>query len=129
MLPHFVKIAAIGTLADVVPLVGENRVIAHCGLSGLSLGPHGAGLEALLAESGLLGKQLDSFHVGFVLAPRLNAAGRMRSPDLSLDLLLLRGQDAETRTRARDLARQLSEENTQRQEQEAAILAEAQTND
>ncbi|MEO7191537.1 MAG: single-stranded-DNA-specific exonuclease RecJ [Vicinamibacterales bacterium] len=124
-LPHFVKIAAIGTLADVVPLVGENRVLAHCGLGALSLGPHGAGLEALLAESGLLGKQLDSFHVSFVLAPRLNAAGRMSTPDLALDLLLMRGRTDEVRARARDLARQLSAENTKRQEQELAILTEA----
>ena len=94
LLPHFVKVAAIGTLADVVPLVGENRVIAHCGLSGLSRGPHGAGLEALLEECGLLGAELDSFHVGFMLAPRLNAAGRMGSADLALDLLLMRGRDA-----------------------------------
>ena len=50
-LPHFVKIAAIGTLADVVPLVGENRVIAHCGLAALSKGPHGVGLEALLSRA------------------------------------------------------------------------------
>jgi single-stranded-DNA-specific exonuclease len=124
-LPHFVKVAAIGTMADVVPLVGENRVIAHCGLNGLSNGPHAAGIEALLEDCGLLGRQLDSFHIGFMVAPRLNAAGRMRSPDLSLDLLLLRGRDVETRTRARDLARQLSEENLERQQQEAAILTEA----
>src|SRR6185503_20706945 len=76
-LPAFVKIAAIGTLADVVPLVGENRVIARYGLASLSSGPHAAGIEALLGESGLLNRELDSFHVGFVLAPRLNAAGRM----------------------------------------------------
>jgi single-stranded-DNA-specific exonuclease len=125
VLPHFIKVAAIGTLADVVPLVGENRVIAHCGLGGLSAGRHGAGLEALLSESGLLGRRLDSFHVGFVLAPRLNAAGRMSSPDLALDLLLLRGRDEQVRGQARELARQLSEENTRRQEQEAEILAEA----
>jgi single-stranded-DNA-specific exonuclease len=124
-LPPFVKIAAIGTLADVVPLVGENRVIAHCGLMALSAGPHSAGLEALLAETGLIGRTLDSFHVGFMLAPRLNAAGRMRSPDLSLDLLLMRGRDEDTRARARELARRLSDENTLRQEQEGAILAEA----
>ncbi len=124
-LPHFLKIAAIGTLADVVPLVGENRVIAHCGLNGLSTGPHGAGLEALLSESGLLGRRLDSFHVSFGLAPRLNAAGRMSTPNLALDLLLMRGRDDDTRTRARDLARQLSDENAKRQDQEAAILAAA----
>ncbi len=125
LLPAFVKMAAIGTLADVVPLVGENRVIASCGLQGLSAGPHAPGLEALLAESGLIGKVLESFHVGFVLAPRLNAAGRMNSPDLALDLLLLRGRDDAVREKAKELARRLSDENTKRQEQEATILAEA----
>jgi single-stranded-DNA-specific exonuclease len=125
LLPHFIKIAAIGTLADVVPLVGENRVIASCGLAGLSAGPHGTGLAALLEEAGLTGKALDSFHVGFVLAPRLNAAGRMNTPDLAVELLLLRGHDADVRARARTLARQLTEENVRRQEQEAAILADA----
>jgi single-stranded-DNA-specific exonuclease len=124
-LPHFVKIAAIGTLADVVPLVGENRVIAHYGLASLSTGPHAAGLEALLEEAGLLGKPVNSFHIGFVLGPRVNAAGRMQSADLALDLLLMRGRDDDARQRARLLARRLSEENAKRQEQEAAILAEA----
>jgi len=125
VLPHFMKIAAIGTLADVVPLVGENRVIASCGLRGLSGGPHGAGLEALLEEAGLAGRRLDSFHVSFMLAPRLNAAGRMSSPDLAVDLLLMRGRDPDSRAQARRLARQLSDENTRRQSQEAEILAEA----
>jgi single-stranded-DNA-specific exonuclease len=125
VLPHFVKIAALGTLADVVPLVGENRVIAHCGLAALSAGPHGPGLEALMQECGLMGRRLDGFHVGFVMGPRLNAAGRMSSPDMAVDLLLMRGRDASTEARARDLARQLSAENTRRQEQEADILAQA----
>jgi single-stranded-DNA-specific exonuclease len=125
LLPHFVKIAAIGTLADVVPLVGENRVIARCGLEGLSRGPHTAGLEALLEESGLLGRTIDSYHVSFIVAPRLNAAGRMSSANLALDLLLMKGRDGDTRSRARDLARSLAGENARRQEQEAAILNEA----
>jgi single-stranded-DNA-specific exonuclease len=125
LLPHFVKIAAIGTLADVVPLTGENRVIAHHGLASLSTGPHTAGLTALLEECGVLGKRIDSFHVGFVLGPRINAAGRMQSADLALDLLLLRGQDEDVKSRARALARRLSEENTRRQEEEAAILTAA----
>jgi single-stranded-DNA-specific exonuclease len=124
-LPHFVKIAAIGTLADVVPLVGENRVIARYGLAELSRGPHGAGLEALLTECGLIGRELDSFHVSFGLAPRLNAAGRMGSAELAAGLLLLRGRGDDIRTRAREMARQLGEENTRRQEQEAEIVAEA----
>jgi single-stranded-DNA-specific exonuclease len=127
LLPHFVKVAAIGTLADVVPLVGENRVIAKHGLDGLSRGPHATGIEALLDASGLLNKRLDSFHVSFILAPRLNAAGRMRSADLALDLLLLKGRDGSVRDRARELAQLLSDENTKRQEQEAAIVAEART--
>ncbi len=124
-LPQFVKVAAIGTLADVVPLVGENRVIASCGLQLLGAGGHTAGLDALLAESGLLGKTLDSFHVSFMLAPRLNAAGRMSSADLAVELLLLRGRDEEVRARARDLARTLESQNARRQEEEAAIVAEA----
>ena len=125
LLPHFVKVAAIGTLADVVPLVGENRVIAKYGLDSLSRGPHATGLEALLEASGLLNKRLDSFHVSFILAPRLNAAGRMRSADLALDLLLLKGRDGSVKDRARELAQMLSDENTRRQEQEADIVAEA----
>jgi single-stranded-DNA-specific exonuclease len=124
-LPHFVKVAAIGTMADVVPLVGENRVIASCGLALLGAGAHSAGLEALLGESGLLGRALDSFHVSFMLAPRLNAAGRMASANLAVDLLLMRGRDEPVRARARELARQLEVENGRRQEQEAAIVAEA----
>jgi single-stranded-DNA-specific exonuclease len=60
-LPAFVKIAAIGTLADVVPLVGENRVIARLGLASLSRGPHTIGLRSPLDASGLSGKTIDSY--------------------------------------------------------------------
>jgi single-stranded-DNA-specific exonuclease len=125
VLPHFLKIAALGTLADVVPLVGENRVIARLGLAALSSGRHGVGLEALLLECGLAGKTVDSFHVGFIMAPRINAAGRMGSADAALDLLLLRGRDEAARERAGLLARQLTADNTRRQAEEAAIVAEA----
>jgi single-stranded-DNA-specific exonuclease len=125
LLPSFIKIAAIGTLADVVPLVGENRVIARAGLAGLSKGPNSAGLEALIDASGLTGKRLDSFHVSFMLAPRINAAGRMSSPELAAELLLLRGKDELTTSRARELAQRLADENTRRQDQEATIVSEA----
>jgi single-stranded-DNA-specific exonuclease len=125
MLPHFLKIAAIGTLADVVPLTGENRVIARLGLAALSGRKHGAGLEALLAECGLATKTLDSFHVSFIIAPRLNAAGRMSTADAALDLLLMKGSDEATRLGAQALARQLTGENTRRQAEEAAIVTEA----
>src|SRR5437763_1585907 len=87
-LPGFVKVAAIGTLADVVPLVGENRVIAKVGLDLLTKGPHKIGLRALLDVCGLSGKTIDSYHIGFMLAPRVNAAGRMSTPDIATRLLL-----------------------------------------
>ncbi len=87
-LPGFIKVAAIGTLADVVPLVGENRVIAKLGLEMLTRGPHKIGLRALLDVCGLTGKTIDSYHIGFMLAPRVNAAGRMSTPDIATRLLL-----------------------------------------
>src|SRR5215831_13885730 len=123
LLPGFIKVAAIGTLADVVPLVGENRVIAKIGLELLSRGPHRVGLRALLDVAGLSGKTIDSYHVAFMLAPRVNAAGRMSTPDLATRLLLANdeGMDDE----ARGLALQLDGENVRRQAEEADILAAA----
>ena len=122
-LPSFVKLAAIGTLADVVPLVGENRVIAKLGLDMLSRGPHKVGLRALIEAAGLTGKTIDSYHVGFVIAPRINAAGRMSTPDIAARLLL--ASDEGMAGEARTLAEQLNAENARRQEEEAAIVAQA----
>jgi single-stranded-DNA-specific exonuclease len=123
LLPAFVKIAAIGTLADVVPLVGENRVIAKLGLGLLSKGPHRVGLRALLDVCGLTGKDIDSYHIGFVLAPRVNAAGRMSSPDIAARLLL--AADEAMGGEARELATLLDTENQRRQQEEAEIVAQA----
>jgi single-stranded-DNA-specific exonuclease len=122
-LPAFVKVAAIGTLADVVPLQGENRVIAKLGLEMLSRGPHKVGLRSLLDVCGLIGKDIDSYHIGFVLAPRVNAAGRMSSPDIAARLLL--ACDEAMREEARELAQQLDTENIRRQHEEADIVAAA----
>jgi single-stranded-DNA-specific exonuclease len=122
-LPGFIKVAAIGTLADVVPLVGENRVIAKLGLDLLSKGPHKVGLRALLEVSGLTGKTIDSYHIGFMLAPRVNAAGRMSTPDIAARLLL--AADETMAEEVRELAQQLDGENVRRQEEEAEILAAA----
>jgi single-stranded-DNA-specific exonuclease len=122
-LPGFVKVAAIGTLADVVPLVGENRVIAKVGLDLLTKGPHKVGLRALLDVSGLTGKTIDSYHIGFMLAPRVNAAGRMSTPDIAARLLL--AADETMADAVRQLALQLDGENLRRQEEEAEILAAA----
>jgi single-stranded-DNA-specific exonuclease len=122
-LPGFVKVAAIGTLADVVPLTGENRVIAKLGLQMLSKGPHKVGLRALLDACGLTGKEIDGYHIGFVVAPRVNAAGRMSTPDIAARLLL--ASDEGMAVEARDLADQLNAENVRRQEEEAGIVAAA----
>ena len=122
-LPGFVKMAAIGTLADVVPLVGENRVIAKIGLDLLSRGPHKVGLRALLDVAGLTGKTIDSFNISFMVAPRINAAGRMSTPDIATRLLL--ASDEAMGEEVRALAMQLDGENVRRQEEEAGIVAAA----
>lgn len=121
--PGFVKVAAIGTLADVVPLVGENRVIAKLGLEMLSRGPHKVGLRALLDASSLTGKTIDSYHIAFMLAPRINAAGRMSTPDIAARLLL--AADEGMADEARALAEQLETENTRRRTEEQDIVAKA----
>ncbi len=122
-LPAFVKIAALGTLADVVPVRGENRVIAKLGLEMLSRGPHKVGLRALLEASGLTGKPIDTYQVAFVIAPRVNAAGRMSTPDIAARLLL--AADESMADEVRVLAEQLNEENQRRQQEEQHILAHA----
>ena len=122
-LPAFVKVAAIGTLADVVPLTGENRIIAKLGLGMLSKGPHKVGLRALLDVCGLTGREIDSYHIGFVVAPRVNAAGRMSTPDIAARLLL--AADETMGEEARALAEQLDAENLRRQQEEADIVSEA----
>lgn len=122
-LPAFLKLAALGTVADVVPLVGENRVIAKLGLERLSQGPHTVGLRTLLDVAGLSGKAVDGFSVSFVLAPRINAAGRMSTPDIATRLLL--ASDETQVHEVRKLAEQLNEENVRRQAHEAEIVAAA----
>ena len=122
-LQAFVKIAAIGTLADVVPLVGENRVIAKLGLEQLTRGPHKVGLRGLLDVSGLAGKTIDAYHIAFMVAPRVNAAGRMASADLATRLLL--ASDEALAEEAQALAQQLDAENTKRRSEEQEIVAAA----
>ena len=122
-LPAFVKIVSIGTLADVVPLVGENRIIAKLGLQMLTKGPHKVGLRALLEAAGLNGKTIDSYHIGFMVAPRINAAGRMSTPDIATRLLL--ASDEGMADEAKALAEQLEAENTKRRTEDQDILAKA----
>jgi single-stranded-DNA-specific exonuclease len=122
-MPAFVKIASIGTLADVVPLVGENRIIAKLGLQMLTKGPHKVGLRALFEAAGLSGKTIDSYHIGFMVAPRINAAGRMSTPDIATRLLL--AVDESMGEEAKSLAEQLETENLKRRQEDQDILAQA----
>ncbi len=112
-------LAALGTIADVVPLVGENRALATFGLRGLPSSDH-PGLKALLASAKLDGEQVSAFHVGFVLAPRINACGRMGHARLAVELLT----DADP-AHARKIADYLAKQNTARQKVEREITQQA----
>jgi single-stranded-DNA-specific exonuclease len=119
-LESYLKIVALGTIADVVPLLGENRVIAHWGLAGLSSGAGGRpGLVALLAVSGLADKSVSAGDVAFRVAPRLNAAGRMEDARDVIDLFTT--LDA---AEAREIAERLERLNRERQRVEEQILRE-----
>jgi len=117
-LPSFLKMTAIATIADAVPLKGENRVIAALGLRELRR-PAGAGLRALFAAAALdpAAKAITAFDVAFRLAPRINAAGRMDVASEVVELFTTR--DA---LRAAELAAKLERLNRERRETEAAAL-------
>jgi single-stranded-DNA-specific exonuclease len=119
ILPSFLKMAAIATIADAVPLKGENRVIAALGLRELR-SPVGAGLRALFAVAGLdpAAKQLTGFDVGFRIAPRINAAGRMDIASEVIELFCTRDS-----ARATVLASKLERLNRERRDAEATALA------
>jgi single-stranded-DNA-specific exonuclease len=112
-------LVALATIADVAPLRGENRVLVRYGLKLLAETTH-PGLRALIRSSGLEGKPLTAGRVGFVLAPRLNAAGRLADAKLGLKLLL-----AEREDEANVVARELEELNRARQELDRAVLDDA----
>lgn len=113
------ELAALGTVADVVPLLDENRIIVTRGLELLPERRH-SGLAALCEAVGITDRQITAQTFGFVLAPRINAAGRLGDATIALKLLLT--DDPE---QAAMLAATLSDLNRQRQELEAAITAEA----
>ncbi len=119
ILPSFLKMAAIATIADAVSLRGENRAIAALGLRELRQ-PAGVGLRALFAAAALdpAAKQLTGFDVAFRLAPRINAAGRMDVASQVIELFCTR--DA---ARAAELAAKLERLNRERRDAEAAALA------
>ena len=113
------SLAAIGTVADIVDLRGENRVLTSYGLKVLPACKL-CGIQALIDSAGLTGQGLDSFHIGFRLAPMLNAAGRMGHARLAVELLT-----SENPARAQQIAEYLKEQNTQRQLCERKIFKQA----
>lgn len=116
---EYLDVVALGTIADVVPLVDENRVLARLGLESMNRSPR-MGLKALMEVSGLSGRAVSSRQVAFVLAPRINAGGRMGNAEQGLRLLLAR--DA---AEARDLAQSLEDDNQRRRKYDEDALAEA----
>ena len=116
---RYCTLAAIGTVADVMQMTGENRTIVSRGLASLDRSDF-IGLHALLKEAGLAGREISSVQIGFVLAPRINAAGRMGAADMAADLLLC--QDA---AQAEELAKSLCALNRERQSVEQTIYSQA----
>ena len=120
MLEYCGDLAAVGTVADVMPLTGENRTIVKAGLRQLQ-NTDRPGFCALLEEVGLAGKPVTAENISYAIAPRINAAGRMDSAVTALQLVLCEDED-----RAEELAHKLSDINIQRQETEMEIVKAAQ---
>ena len=116
---RYCTLAAIGTIADVMRMEGENRTIVQCGLESIDRSDF-TGLHALLREAGLTSRPISSIQIGFVLAPRINAAGRMGRAELAAELLL-----TDDPVRAEKLARELCELNRERQSVEQDIFRRA----
>jgi single-stranded-DNA-specific exonuclease len=119
LIPSFLKMVAIATIADAVPLIGENRTIARLGLEGLRH-PVNGGLKALMEVSGLTGERaVAAGDVGFRLGPRINAAGRM---DIARDVIEL--FTCKDPARCKEIAEKLNQLNLERQAEEQRIVAE-----
>lgn len=115
---NFLDLAALGTIADVMPLLDENRIIAYHGLQRLT-DTKKAGLKALKQVTEISGA-VTAYHVGFVLGPRLNAAGRIDDAALALDLLLENDE-----LKAMELAKQIDVINSERRAEQTRIIEEA----
>ncbi|MFZ5596259.1 MAG: single-stranded-DNA-specific exonuclease RecJ [Bacillota bacterium] len=115
----YLDLACLGTVADIVPLLGENRIIVKYGLSALAASRL-PGIRSLVAVAGIKPENLGAREVGYALAPRLNAAGRMGDPHRAVELFL-----SEDREEADGLARLLNQTNQERQRTESLVLAGA----
>ena len=116
---RYCTLAAIGTVADVMQMSGENRTIVSQGLAALERSDF-IGLHALLHEAGLSGREVSSVQIGFILAPRINAAGRMGEADKAAELLLCTDPEAAER-----MAKELCALNRERQNVEQEIYTQA----
>ena len=116
---RYCTLAAIGTVADVMQMSGENRTIVSQGLAALERSDF-IGLHALLHEAGLSGREISSVQIGFILAPRINAAGRMGEADKAAELLLCTDPEAAER-----MAKELCALNRERQNVEQEIYTQA----
>lgn len=119
-LPEELDLVSLGTIADSVPLTGENRIIAREGLKQLPRTKR-PGLRVLIENAGIQDKEFSSTYVSFILAPRINASGRMDTAETSLKLLL-----SDNMEEAEELAEVLEGYNRQRQKVEGKIFEEAQ---
>ena len=119
ILERFSDLLCLGTVADVMPLCGENRTFVVRGLQALAQNPR-PGIAALMDECSCDRHQVTASTIGYTLAPRINAAGRMGRVELATELFLTRDP-----VRAQELARSLCQLNRQRQEVEAEIYQEA----
>ena len=119
MLDYCGDLAAVGTVADVMPLVGENRTLVKAGLRQLQQTDR-PGFGALLEEVGIAGKPITAENISYAIAPRINAAGRMDNAVTALQLVLCEDPD-----RAEELAHKLGEINAHRQETEQQIFKAA----
>jgi single-stranded-DNA-specific exonuclease len=115
----FLDLACLGTIADVMPLVDENRIIVKNGLDYIN-NTSNVGIKALIEASGLKDKQINPGRVSFILAPRINASGRVDTAETSLNLLL-----ANDYNEAKELAGHLNTHNRMRQKIEEEVLKEA----
>lgn len=117
-LEKYLDLIALGTVADVVPLLDENRILVAKGIERINASPR-LGVEALLKVAGLAQGTIDAYRIAFMLAPRLNAAGRMSTAYLGFSLLTTQDE-----REAASIARQLNEENAKRQQIENNLLKE-----
>ena len=115
----FVDLAALGTVADVVPLLGENRIIVKYGLEAIPKSRK-VGLQTMLKSAGLLGKSLTTHSLGFILGPRINAVGRMDDASVALRLLLTNDEQE-----AWALSCEMESLNRERRVEQERIMAQA----